>query len=263
LTIGTAGIGYVQTAPEQAGVNDAPALRYTTGAFTGSTYVGLAATTGVVSATSNAQFSFTQMGTTNQLNRWRIVSACLRVRYISTELNRGGSIVAFAHPEHQSLTGMGITQLLAFNSAKKVPVTREWTTVVYCPINVVYLTSPSVENGFVDSGEQFMGIMVEGLQNNQLEFEFYANYEYEGPTIRGKTRCISDATGVAIIQAGMQSGAPVHTGNNDAGFRASMWDKFKEYALKSVTWVGRELRDVAVKAVPIVAEAAITSLAML
>jgi len=195
------------------------------------------------------------------LARWRLVSACLRVRYISQEVQRGGSIIAFAHPEHISLTGMGPTQLLAFNTAKKVPVNREWTTVLYCPIINAWQVGPNAE-GTPDYGDRFMGIMIEsGTNTNQFEFEFHGNYEFEGPNIRGKTLCINDAVGTSIIQAGMQSQAPVHTGNNDSGFRASMWEKFKEYALKSVTWVGGVLRDVAASSVPIVAEAALAGLA--
>lgn len=242
-------------------MNDAPALNYTSGAFGGTVYASTA-TTGVVAATSNAQFASADFANASQSNRFRLVSACLRARYTSTELNRGGSIIAFAHPEHQSLLGMGATQLLAFNTAKKIPVTREWTTVVYCPIYVNWLFGATGENG-PDNGDLFMGILVEGLQNTQFEFEFYGNYEYEGPSIRGKTRCISDTVGMTVIQAGMQSVAPVHSGNNDTSFRQSMWDKFKEYALKSVTWVGKELRDVATKAVPIVAEASLATLAAL
>lgn len=259
LSVGNAGIGFVYCAPEQLGVNDNAALLYTTGpAFLGSTF-SLAA--GVSTAQSNAQFASTAMGTTNGLARWRIVSACLRVRYISKEIDRGGSIIAFAHPEHISLTGMGTTNLLAFNTAKKVPVNREWTTVLYCPVNVWWQTAAQAE-GQPDLGDRFMGIMVESSDPGlQFEFEFFGNYEYEGPNIRGKTQCYNDSTGLTTLQAAMQSGAPVHTGNNDASFRQSMWDKFKEYALKTVTWVGKELREVVTKAVPIVAEASIAALA--
>lgn len=265
LSIGNSGTGFVYCAPEQLGINDNPALSYSEAAFAGNSFTGVSP--GQTSqVNSNAQFASTDMGLGNGQARWRLVSACLRVRYIGTELNRSGSIIAFAHPEHTSITGMAAANVLAFNTAKKVPVNREWTTVVYCPINVYWQTAAGLDTSGADYGAKFMGLLIESsgsTGNNQFEFEFFGNYEYEGPTIRGKTRCINDPTGMTTIQAGMQSGSPVHHGNDDRGFRASMWERFKEYALKTVTWVGRELRDVAVKAVPVVAEASIAALAAL
>lgn len=254
FTVGSNEVGFVYTAPENLGINDAGAagLRYTQSTFAG-TQFSSTTSTGVTFANSNAQFQSSDMGITQSLARWRLVSACLRARYVGTELNRGGSIVAFAHPEHLSLTGFNAASCLAFNSAKKVPVTREWTTVVYCPINVFWRVAPGADFSGADVGDMFMGILVEGggsTQNN-FEFEFYGNYEYEGPNIRGKTRCINDTTGMTSIQAAMQSIEPVHSGNNDSKFRANMWERFKDYAMKAVTWVGKELRDVAVKSVPI------------
>lgn len=266
FTVGSQEVGFVYCPPENLGVNDAGAsgLRYSQAAFAGTQFSSTTAT-GVSFAASNAQFASTAMGNSSNLARWRLVSACLRARYVGTELNRGGSIIAFAHPEHLSITGYDAPACLAFNSAKKVPVTREWTTVVYCPINVFWRTSITVDGSGADVGDMFMGILVEGggSTSNNFEFEFFGNYEYEGPNIRGKTRCINDTTGMTSIQAAMQSINPVHSGNNDAPFRQTMWDRFKEYTLKAVTWVGKELRDVAVKGVPLLAEASLGALAAL
>lgn len=263
LSVGSAGYGFVYCAPEQLGLSNGPGLRHSISGFAGSDFSPFIAGQ-TVNVTSNAQFDSSTFGNGSEQNRWRLVSACLRARYIGTELNRGGSIIAFAHPEHLSLTGMTATDVLAFNTARKTPINREWTTVLYCPITIFgWKTALTAENG-ADNGDFFMGLLIEsGVANNQFEFEFFGNYEYEGPTIRGKTRCINDSVGMASIQAGMQSSAPVHVGNDDKGFRAGMWERFKEYALKTVTWVGRELRDISVKAVPIVAEASLAALAAL
>lgn len=261
LTVGSGKYGFAYVAPEQGSMSDAVTGAFTDSGFAGSAFSGTA-TPGSIAIRTNAQYLSAAFGAGTNDTRSRLVSSHLRVRYIGPELQRGGTIVSFQHPQHESLTGLTMQQVLAFKTAKKTPVTREWTTVHYCPLNYNFITGPTSDPGFPDAGDRYMGILVESTAGNEFEWEFFANYEYIGVNVRGKTLCPADPIGISVSQTVMNSMTPVSNGNNSGpSMRETYWNRFKEYLTRSVTWVGGQIREAAVKAIPIVAEAAVGALA--
>lgn len=126
----------------------------------------------------------------------RVVSSGLRIRYIGTELNRGGQVIALLDPSHDDLGGRSIADFLAERESKKFAVEREWITVLYKP----FLRE---ELDFTNSQPApfIMGFIVQAPVGvtAAFEFEFYTNLEYEGKIVRSKTPSHADPVGFSAV----------------------------------------------------------------
>lgn len=196
-------IGFVVCDPSLASANDQTCLVTSSSTYALTTIQVSAAN--VVTATSNSEYTAAQINTAgaNTL-QYRVVAAGLRVRYSDTELNRGGSVLALHHPQHLSLAGFPpgatggytIAQLESYQETRRFPATRNWTTVLYKPVDNSDLNFfdaiPSNNN------EQFfMAIAVQGDASaaTTWDYEFYVQHEFTGSTVRGKTQSAVDFVG--------------------------------------------------------------------
>lgn len=181
--------------------------------------------------------------------QYRVVSAGLRIRYSGTELNKGGTIRALQHPNHDSIIGLTAAQIEGYVQSKRFPVTREWSHVVYCPLTDSYNTQTG-SGGFVAPyAVPFQGFLVSSTSGNEFEFEYVVNYEVSGRNVRGQTVCFKDPVGYAAITSAMAvEGGSFH--GAPAKMEKTIFGLVKEYLTKAATWVG----EAALEAVPIVVE---------
>lgn len=199
-TSGTNGFGFITLSPHTMIQSDSSSVRASTAAFT-SNYVNFADPgTQVFNSNSPYTLSDFALNTPGKLQQ-RVVSAGLRVRYIGTELNRGGQIVALHDPNHNTLAGMTLQDMNAMLESRKFPVNREWTTVLYKPVFPVEMTFTTA--GYMNIYD-FMGMTFQSpdpITPMVLEFEAFTVVEVTGAIAKGKTPSHSDPVGFSAIQS--------------------------------------------------------------
>jgi hypothetical protein len=158
----------------------------------------------------------------------RLVSFEARIRYMGTELNRGGEIIGLQQPTHEPVTGMTTSTMLGHTSAVRFNVTqnRGWFKLGYRPCDVedaYYLntlvapstqynaqyTSAGVSGGgsppvVYEDMQPFMGAYITNPTASQpYEFEVWAVVEYTGLNVVGKTINTPDVQGYHCVLAAL------------------------------------------------------------
>lgn len=131
----------------------------------------------------------------------RIISRGLRIRYIGTELNRGGRILAFSHPQGESLNGLSFDDVLQYPTAKTVPVSRSWQSICYHPVDETETDYATSHTGPRNAPN--MACMVSGTSSgNSFEVEYYIHFEVIGPTLgTAVSTSIADDSTFSKVQA--------------------------------------------------------------
>ncbi len=193
MSTGTQGIGFVFVDPVQGVTNDKDFGTYTGSNFAGTGLDQNPLTTGVTAFQSNSPFVDSNF--TADETYYRIVAVGIRVRYVGSELNRGGSVVSLVEPDHASLNGFGIGSLLSYAGVHTQPTGRRWHECVWFPIDateIAYRNSPSAE------GTMCMAVMVKAASAGtavSYEFEVYGKYEIHGIKARGQDIMRGDTIG--------------------------------------------------------------------
>jgi hypothetical protein len=133
---------------------------------------------------------------------YRVVGCGLRLRYTGTEMNRGGTIHFVEEPNHQSLGSATLAQISAYESYFRVPVTRDWSTLVYTPVLPFELDmqADSQESNGQYSGH-YMGCLIACPATSvSFEWEVVGLYELSGPTVRDQVYSETDIRGFEMIQ---------------------------------------------------------------
>lgn len=226
FTAGAGGCGFVAVAPCLS--NDSPAIWSTTSAYSGTTIncsVSVPVTGVTVSTMPQNPYVQNYLTSSNPdlFVKGRIISTGIRVRYIGTELNRGGRLVMYVSQDHNNMQGEGINNLSSFTEAIRLPITREWSeNVIFASdkdemeypdvqdipsvngiLQSVYPLSNSESVNLVDTsvGAVPMVVMVDSLANNAFEFEIIQHAEYVGkPSSAQQTRTHSDIEAVSRVQ---------------------------------------------------------------
>jgi len=133
----------------------------------------------------------------------RVVSAGLRIRYIGTELNRGGEIVGLQHPSHSGLNGYTVPLMNAYKETARLPVIRPWTTLLYRPVET---TDLNFNIGLAPAGQQFfMGFIINSATSvaspASYENEFFSNLELQGAAVQNKKPSHVDVVGHGAVNA--------------------------------------------------------------
>jgi hypothetical protein len=197
---GTAGIGFILVDPTGGVTNDSAATAATGATFAGTT-IALPPTTGVFYDFSNSNFATASFANTAAGASYRIVGASVRIRYIGTELNRGGTCVCFQDPTHTSLVGRDIASLLGEVDCVKIPIKHEWISVNWRPTLIGEYGFATTINAAVDFGP--MVIMIEAPYAgtaSAFEYQFSGVYEINGRNVRGQTTTHIDPVGSAAAQ---------------------------------------------------------------
>lgn len=261
-TIGTGGFGYFMYSPCLA--NNTTCLWTTSASFVGTaSSPGNTSSVGVVlGSMSTMPFNKVQLtesdvtGVRAQV-LGRIVSAGIKWRYTGTELNRGGTIVAYSDPLHETVEGMSYNQLSGFaESAMTAPNanhTADYLTVFasnYRELNYPDTTidSSTVADGLsciypysdqlgtvtdASTGAPVCVVMFQGEPGNTYQIEVIVHTEYEGTLAQGMlTPNSSDEQGSYRVQAAASRATSAGaTGNG--GFSARFWEGYRNLVNES------------------------------
>lgn len=196
-TSATTGFGFIVVDPTRAMFNDGNAVYYTLSTFAGTSIADTG--TGVSVGNTNAQFSYLQVGPLASQLQFRVVACGVRIRYIGTENNRGGSKTGLSDPTHDTLIGRTVVNFNAEETSKRFAVNRNWTQVLYRPVITNELEyAPQIYSTACPN----MGFIIQGASNTtplEYEFEVYAIGEYQGRDARGQTSSHYDPTGFAAV----------------------------------------------------------------
>jgi hypothetical protein len=212
----TTGFGFVGFNPYVAVgngqlANFAP-VKYTNTGFTGSS-LSSAPATGLATANTNSVVAYTSIGeisgnSADQVN-YRVVGAGVRVRYMGTELDRGGRFIGACHPDNFSYkSGVTAAELLADSGVATTAVDRKWHSVLWTPRNPsdYEFNDGSTDEPFLPSGDVEPGVLViayqaGGLVAVSIEFECFVQFEIIGPGAHGQMRRLPDPIGgVAAVE---------------------------------------------------------------
>jgi len=161
---------------------------YTNGSYA-STQIGYAnPTTGVNPAGASSTFSLTDVGGTTNNVSYRLVGAGIRVRYMGTELNRGGRILPYrTRMNDPFISTVAGAVLLSDPQFITSPTSRTWHGVTYFPAKStdmsysnynVPTTTRGGANALPTDNYYIMGCIIDGAPATQpFEFEAVAHFE--------------------------------------------------------------------------------------
>jgi len=253
-TSSTTGFGFISFDPSNAVVNNRSSIYVSDSSFLGTSV----STTGATGYTTNAEYADTSFGATAASTQYRIVAAGVRIRYIGTELNRGGQVVGLEDPTHSTLNGRVLTSFDLELESARMAVGRDWATVLYHPVvNEEYNfqnTFPPV-NMTADLS-YYMGLVVAAPTATTpatFEWEAYVVAELQGRNVQSKTMSHVDLTGFSAVHTAQVSSeylrpSTVPTPVREQGFMVEV----RSVVRNGLTWVGQHalgaLKTVAVDA---------------
>jgi hypothetical protein len=166
---------------------------------------------------SNAPYNAAAFNATTGV-QGRLVSAVLKVKFVGTNLNAGGVEYGLQEPTHGSIAGLTEVQMMDKTSCtyRSVQHGEDWFEVHFRPVDnndfswidtitrtdafTYTLKSDGAECAW--SSYPFMGIFTKGAATSQtLLYEFWAELEYAGSNVQGKTLTPPDAQGVLSVIA--------------------------------------------------------------
>jgi hypothetical protein len=202
---GASGTGWIVASPINAFANDAICV-WASSPASPTAAINTAIATNTFA--SNSDFVAADLGV--QSIQTRVVSAGLRIRNITSQLNRGGYIAGLHEPGHSSLDASTIASLEAYKETKRFSATvdkdsGEYTVLTYRPVetdDLDFITAFPVP----PTNSQFMAFMVQapdtsGLNPQLYDFEFTVNLEMQGPRAIGKEPSHADPVGYAAVNA--------------------------------------------------------------
>jgi hypothetical protein len=193
------GFGSISCSPVNTGFNDLSAIIVTTSAYAG-LVIPADGAAGSLSLTSNSQYDSTQVGEGGANLQYRPVACGLKIRYIGTELNRGGQKLGFMDPTHNGTSGRTFSDIDGELTSVRFPVSREWTTVLYRVVN----TSENQYRTNFNAGsypDHYMTFVIQAPPGIPLAFEFECSVvmEFQGRNVRGMSPTPHDPVGFAAI----------------------------------------------------------------
>lgn len=218
LSVGLNGVGWL--AVNAPFINSWGSLNYTTSAYTGSQATPIA-NSGI--GISNSFLIGSPVTTTPQTWAARHVVTALRIRYVGTELNRGGQTLAWIDREDDNVVGMPYDDIANRPLINTKAVDRKWHVLKYvenAPLMGEFQQFRTVlgakhRNTAADDWRN-MVIFVTGVTGNQFEWEVVSYQEHRYNVSQQMwTHTASDVTGGSTILAEAASPA---SEQDDAGY---------------------------------------------
>lgn len=207
LGVGTGGFGFLVAAPFAANDGATTAGNIgTTGVYHSSTaYAGTnipvldPVTAGVIGVNNNSPFTSAQFGTTPGKVQRRLVSMGIRIRYQSTEVDRGGRILLLEDPDHIGVATntLAMSTLLSFEKAKEHAVGTKWVTL--CSTGPVEPAEYDFVGSYVTNDTFYLKCIIQAKPGIVFDMEVFQNWEFAGSIVRGKTYSESDDLGVSVV----------------------------------------------------------------
>lgn len=225
ILVGLQQFGFVGVAPCVA--NNGSMIYASTAAYNGTAIDYLNATGVQVAPLSSLPYTSAQLlggdVTLPAPVSGRIVSCAIRVRYVGTELNKGGVMYCLVTPDHTNTQGFSMQSLSAYSETIKVHVGRQWTTIVASAIDQAecsypeeatvatgdpatrHMLYPYSQQNAITAAVQTIGapIIVIGIQStaaNAFEYEVVQHVEYIGSLTQSMaTKSHSDQNGLSKV----------------------------------------------------------------
>jgi len=171
--------------------------------------------TGIGSAQSNSDYTVAQLAVLPTGIKGRIVAFGLRIRYASTELNRGGIVLGIQTPNHTTLTGLNFSGIDSYECSGRFRPGQSWITTLYCPAyqeELVYSSNLGSQSsadftvGYVR--QPILGFNISSpaaATSLNFEYEAFGIYEFQGRDVRGMLPSLADPAGFAAVQTTAQS----------------------------------------------------------
>jgi len=169
-----------------------------------------------ITASSNSDYAAAQVGVADTQLEYKLVSAGLKIRYIGTELERGGQLIGLQDQNHKSMEGRSLASVSGEETSKRFPIDRKWKRVLFRPIddddldfqNQLHVYTPAATDPTF-----YMGFIVQAPDAStsiSFEFEAYANFEVMGRIVRGATKSHVDPVGAGAVQAVIATGSNLY-----------------------------------------------------
>jgi len=219
---GTNGTGGIVCNPFMALYNDANTptpinvaahVITTTAAYTGA---GLPASSSTGSGAQGSNSPYTTATPAPSQLAGRLVAAGLRIRNITSVLNRAGQVIGLESPSHSALVSGSMGAISSVQQSGLGDINGKWNTLTYHPVdeNEYDYYSYATLGSPVNSGNVTFGAANNGPFSYCLaflfqaptttpqtyEFETYTVFEVTGSLIQGMTPNVADPTGVAKVQ---------------------------------------------------------------
>jgi len=233
VSIGTAGFGFIAVSPSL--INNFASIWHSESSFVGTTINATMASTIGVTPVIQANLPYSRDDLTTENSTFfttsvqgRVVSCSISLKYIGTELNRGGRLICYSSPDHQSINGLTASQLGArleaefstpgssrekcwvtsfgisdeeFGFCSASPADSATSSVILrsYPFSLGEpLTSNSLDANY---GATPLGAIITGVPGNQFEFEVVEHVEYIGTLAQASlSESSADADGLALVQ---------------------------------------------------------------
>lgn len=226
-------------------------------------------TTHVMAANPYANGAFLGSATADNLS-CRIVSVGVRIRYVGTELDRGGLIYGLVSPVHDNIQGLGLDKITPYRECIRRSVNREWSTIVItaidmdeceypdssqwyilgatgapanlAQINMLYPYSSNTQatSTLTTTGAPIAVFAVTGVEANEFEFEIIQHSEIVGRQVQPVvTQSHADAQGLSVLIEA-KGNADVKAGSNtnhvpyEKNFGSSVIDTMRSFNKKAI-----------------------------
>jgi len=197
-------------------------VTYTTGSQTVTGFaLSTVATQPIGTALANSNSPYNCSDTYAQLE-YKIVGCGLRVRNITSVLNRGGSLIGLETGTHAGLGGFTpgaalytpSVALLEDTCERMSSTSNEWQSVVWHPrspadvftYNGNYIVTLAPAGPYSATGSP-LGFIMPNSPSQTYEWEAYVVFEAYGQVAHGLTPSLSDPNGMAVVQNITQSTA--------------------------------------------------------
>lgn len=172
--------------------------------YVAATTPAMVGTAGTTYTPFNSEFTIAELASNNQ---YRVVSACLKVKYIGREDAMGGTMTWCEQSDHLTLAANTVGALRDRSTSSITRVSKEWQQINYSgPIeseDVEFTTN--LTNGH---SLPFIAVLVNAAvvaESLSFEWEAHINVEAVGVNALGKTETHSDAIGYAAVSGAVKS----------------------------------------------------------
>jgi len=250
FSTGTVGFGYVCLVPYKGMFHDTACVNGSQPSYNGES-IAAPNTQGQFSVPTNSLYDDTLSPAELKC---RLVAAGLRVRNVTAQLNRGGSVVGAESLNHSPVNGMDIPALMLMDTTERLSaMSNDWLSVVWHPQDedeTDYITGDQANNSDLYNVATLAFAAQNGTDaasQQTYEWEAYVVFEAKGQSVHGLTPSMSDPVGLAAAQ---NATASVAARKPHSGERLSRVASALGNAANYVTQIIPPLAEIAAQVLP-------------
>jgi len=219
MSTGTNKLGFILFSPSSIAANNIPCAWVTEDSFAGTVISAPGTpTAGVTPKTSNSPYGIAQFG--SDLLKARFVCGEIRVRYIGTELNRGGDATVYCESNHNTLVGYDETKLLSYAACGRSFIgMNDWISCKYNgvvdPSEENFVNTPNA-NANTKNANPCMAIWINtAVASQPFDYEVWGHFEIIGSIAANMTTVTPDPTGHTATNSAAQETQINHPGSHE------------------------------------------------